>query len=306
MSAIGKTKKLLRLDLPVALLEKNQDNPNKMSSREFDLLCDNIERTGLTDPILCRPINYTLLHDLATVLKGPDLIAAMLEKSVKVRIVGGHHRFDAASFLGFETVPVTVIMDAEFDDDQERFQVVRMNVIRGKMDPQRFFDMFNKMSGAYSDEVLQEAFGFADEAEFRKLIDQTAKSLPDAALQKKFKEAAAEVKTIDGLSKLLNEMFTKHGDTLPYGYMFLDFGGHRSIWVRVDKKTMEALGVLGDICVDRGRTMDDVLGGVVKAIAKGETAELLDKIVASTPQVDLPENLTVAPTKDNLQKVAGL
>ena len=139
----------------------------------------------------------------------PDLELVLTKEELKFRIVGGHHRFDAAAYLGLEEVPVTVIMDDAFDEDQERFQLVRMNMIRGKLDPQAFFDLYNSLAPAYSDEVLQDAFGFADEAEFRKLIDQTAKALPDKNLQKKFKEAAEEIKTIDGLSKLLNEMFTK-------------------------------------------------------------------------------------------------
>ena len=70
---------------------------------------------------------------------------------------------------------------------------------------------------------MQDAFGFAEEAEFKRLIAQTAKMLPDKELQEKFKEAAQEIKTVDGLSKLLNEMFTKYGDTLPHGYMIFDY-----------------------------------------------------------------------------------
>ena len=54
LGAIEKTKALLRLDLPIGLLVKNEENPNKMTQRAFDLLCDNYEKTGITDPILCR------------------------------------------------------------------------------------------------------------------------------------------------------------------------------------------------------------------------------------------------------------
>ena len=203
MTAHAKTQNLLRLSLPVTALVKNEANPNKMAAREFDLLIDNIERTGLTDPILVRPLDYEEVFEIAAKFDMPDLELVLTKEELKFRIVGGHHRFDAAAYLGLEDVPVTVIMDDGFDEDQERFQLVRMNMIRGKLDPQAFFDLYNSLAPAYSDEVLQDAFGFADEAEFRKLIDQTAKALPDKNLQKKFKEAAEEIKTIDGLSKLL-------------------------------------------------------------------------------------------------------
>jgi ParB-like nuclease domain len=306
MSASEKTERLLRLSLPVTALVKNEANPNKMAAREFDLLIDNIERTGLTDPILVRPVEYDKVFEIAAKFDMPHLELVLTKEELKFRIVGGHHRFDAAAYLGLEEVPVTVIMDDAFDEDQERFQLVRMNMIRGKLDPQAFFDLYNSLAPAYSDEVLQDAFGFADEAEFRKLIDQTAKALPDKNLQKKFKEAAEEIKTIDGLSKLLNEMFTKYGDTLPFGYMVFDHGGQRSMWLRIEGKTMNALDLLGTFCIDKARTVDDIIGGILQLAAKGEIKEHVDKVIAKTPAVELPNGLSVAPTKDNLQKIAAL
>jgi hypothetical protein len=302
MSALDKTQALVRCDLPVTALEKNERNPNKMKPREFDLLCDNLEQTGITDPILVRPLDY----DTFAAVAEDDPTPAEIESSVsahglKFRIVGGHHRFDAAVYLGFEMVPVTVIMDEGFDDEAENFQLVRMNVIKGKMDPQAFFDLYSEMSGKYADDVLQDAFGFAEEAEFKKLIEQTSKHLPDKGMQQKFKEAAREIKTIDGLAKLLNEMFTKYGDTLPYGYMVVDYGGQDSIWVQVDKKTMDACRLVGTMCIEQQRTLDDVLGGVVKLIAKGELKDVVDKIIASTPEVEVPKGLGVTPTKDNIK-----
>lgn len=306
MTALDLTKKLLRLDLPVDLLEKNESNPNKMSPREFDLLVDNIEKTGLTDPILVRPLDLKSVTELSKSASGDKLVEQFVSKGLRFRIVGGHHRLDAAIYLGFEKVPCTVIMDPTFDEEQEKFQLVRMNMIKGRLDPQAFFDLYNQLSAQYTDEILQDAFGFADEAEFKKLINQTAKALPDPKLQKKFKEAAQEIKTIDGLSKLLNQMFTQYGDTIPYGYMVVDYGGKRSMWLRVEKKTMDALDLVGEMCIKEKRTVDDIIGGVVQLIAKGELADAVKQLIAKSPPVEIPDTLSVAPTKDNLEKVVSL
>ena len=308
MSAIEKTRELLRLELPLSLLVKNEKNPNKMSSRDFDLLVDNIEQTGLTDAILVRPIDFKGMQNLA---HGAGNHEATIQKEaialgLRFRIVGGHHRYDAAGYLGFETAPVTVIMDPKFDEKRETFQMVRMNTIHGKLDPAAFFKIYSDLTDDYTDEVLQEAFGFADDAEWKRLVNQTAKALPNKELQDKFKEAAAEVKTIDGLSNLLNQMFTKYGDTVPFGYMIVDFGGQKSVWLRVSKKTMDAVDAIGTLCMDRQRTMDDVFGGVVSLIASGDLKDQVEKIVAETPEVKLPKNLMVAPTKDNLEQVKAL
>ena len=153
---------------------------------------------------------------------------------------------------------------------------------------------------------MQDAFGFAEEKEFKRLIEQTAKALPDKHLQDKFKEAAAEIKTIDGLSQLLNQMFTKYGDTLPYGYMIFDHAGQRSMWLRIEGKTMKALDLIGDMCIEHSRTVDDVIGGVLQSIAKGDAAELLTKVLEGSPHVVVSKDLKVAPTKDNLEKVAAI
>ncbi|CAA2141503.1 ParB/RepB/Spo0J family partition protein [Hyphomicrobium sp. ghe19] len=300
MSALEKTKNLVRRDLPIGLLVKNEDNPNKMSARAFDLLIDNLGQTGLTDAVLVRPEK---LHPLMSELQPEDFVSWCVNNKHKFKIVGGHHRYDGATYLGFDVVPCTIILDPAFDEDQEKFQLVRMNAIRGKLDPEAFFGLYNSLSDKYADEILQDAFGFAEEAEFKKLVNQMAKTLPDKVTQEKFKEAAAEIKTIDGLSKLLNEMFTKYGDTLPFGFMVFDHGGQRSMWLRIEGKTMNALDVIGTICIDNDRTVDDVVGAILQLIAKGDLKDVLDAILKKTPVAKLPKNMTVAPTKENIAKV---
>lgn len=282
MSAIDKTKALVRKDLPVDWLIANEHNPNKMSNREFDLLCDNINAVGITDPIIVRKVGKK-----------------------QYRIIGGHHRAEAARHLQFSEVPCTIVTDPEFDEDMENFQLMRHNAIKGKIDPQKFVEMYRQYAGKYEDDVIQELFGYADEDEFKKLIDQTARSLPKE-MQKGFKEAAEEIKTIDELSNLLNRMFTLYGDTLPYGYMVVDYGGKKSYWLRVNSKTMKALDVLGEICIKEQRTVDDILGSIVQSIAKGTLPKLLKKIVKNTVPVDLPPDLAVKPTHDNLDKIKSL
>ena len=109
---------LQREELPISLLDKNEHNPNTMSSRQFNLLVDNIARMGITDPILVRKVGD------------------------RYRIVGGHHRVEAAEMLGYTQVPCTVITDPNFDADQESFQLMRHNMIKGKLDPAKFVKLY--------------------------------------------------------------------------------------------------------------------------------------------------------------------
>ena len=279
LTAIEKTAALGRVMLPVSSLFSNEKNPNKMSDKEFNLLCDNIERVGMTDPIFVRELGEG-----------------------KYRIIGGHHRFEVAKLLDFVEVPCTVITDPNFSEDEESFQVMRHNMIRGKLDPEKFQQLFAGLKEQYAEDVIAESFGFADEKEFAKVMKQMQKKLPKD-MQAAFEEASKEIKTIDGLSKLLNRLFSEYGDSLPYGYMLIDFGQKDSIWLRMTNDTRKALLEVGNLCRVHGRTMDDLLGGVVQSIAAGNHPELISQLVAKSKPVVIPDGLKELPTENNLAVV---
>lgn len=277
-NAQERTAALQRSSLSVDLLEPNPENPNEMGDAEFNLLYDNIARMGVTDPILVRP------H--------PD-------KPGKYRVVGGHHRLEVAKLHDIKEVPCTIITDQEFDDEQERFQLVRMNMIRGKMAPEKFMKLYEQAAKKYGDDILREAFGFADEEAFNKLIGQTAKSLPKE-MQQTFKDAAKELKTIDELAALLNKMFSTHGDTLPYGYMVVEFGGQDSIWLRLSKKSHKDFMTLALECKKAGVGMDALVEKLLHLSAMPEHADTLGGILASLPALEVALDVEV-PTLDAAQ-----
>lgn len=300
MSAVEKSRDLTwRGWVPVSFMHGSELNPNKMSDREFDLLVDNMQKTGWTDPILLKP------DDTATASKylipGEGVDWSDLPDSLTFRIIGGHHRLEAGKYLGFEEAPATVILDPEFDDQAADFQVVRHNVIKGQIDPNTFVDLYSRYASQYGDDVLQEMFGFADEKEFKKLIKQTEKQLPDH-MKEKFREATKDVKTVDGLAKVLNRLFSIYGDTLPYSFMVFDYGGQKSYWLQVSNKTIKALDQIGDLCIDKQRTIDDLVGHVLQLIAKGELAGIVEQAVDKSSPVEIPDNLQLQPTQENIEQ----
>jgi ParB/RepB/Spo0J family partition protein len=276
--AITKTKAIRRIEVPVGNLVPNENNPNEMSDAEFNMLYDNIERVGVTDPILVRPIDDDGTY----------------------RVIGGHHRLEVAKLIGFDEVPCTIIDDENFDDDAESFQLIRHNVIRGRMSPKKFVNMYESLSEKYADDIIQESMGFVNEDEFQKLIAQTSASLP-TEMKEQFDAAKDELKTIDDLSKLLNSLFGKFGDSLPYGYMFVDYGGQDSIWLRMQKHQKQHMTKLGEICRQRQRSVDHLVGGIIERIVQGELDDSLDEIVEHTPEVVIPDDVEELPTLDFLE-----
>ena len=256
-TAESKTKALGRQFLHTSLLDGNPLNPNSMSDQEFNLLYDNIEQMGVTDPILVRPTD-----------------------NGRYRIVGGHHRVEVAKLVGLTDLPCTIITDPEFDDDQEAFQAVRHNMIRGSMSAEKFMKLYQSLSGKYEDEVAAQMFGFTSEEDFKRMVKETGKSLPKD-MQQAFKDATKEIKTINDLALVLNKLFTAHGDTLPYGFMVFDFGGQEHIWVRMAKGQKLNFMVLAEYCTAHQRSVDQVLAVVMQLIAEQKLDQVsLDAKVA--------------------------
>lgn len=277
--AVEKTEKLERTELDITKLMPNPLNPNEMSEQQFNMLCDNIEKVGLTDPILVRP------HPT--------------EKDM-YEIVGGHHRWEVAKLYDYKKVPVTIIKDPTFTNDDAAFQAVRHNIIHGKMSPQKFAKLFESLSEERSEQAVAELFGFVDEDEFRKMVKATQKALPKE-LQQQFKEASKELKTIDDLAKLLNQLFAQHGDTLPYGYMIFDYGGKDSIWLRMGKSDINSMQALGARCMAEGRALDTVVAGLFEEFLAQKNDSIVAAIIANAPKVEIPEG-TELPTLDFLDQ----
>lgn len=278
--AIDKTKSLKRVFIKSDLLIPNPGNPNEMSTAEFNLLYENIGLMGITDPILVRP------HPQ---IKG------------KYRIVGGEHRWEVSKLYDMDEVPCTIVEDPEFDEDHEKFQMVRHNIIHGKMSPQKFFKLYESLSEKYTDKVAAEAFGFVEEEEFKKFINKTASALPKN-MQKDFKEAAKELKTIDELSNLLNTMFTNYGDSLTYGYMILDYGGKKSIWLRLLGKEYQNFLKMADTLKENNKTVDHFFEKLLQLIANDTLPGFsLEDFIKDLPEMVMVKDVEV-PSLDFLDE----
>lgn len=267
-----KTQALLRQFAPTASLHPNPLNPNEMSEKQFNLLSDNIEKMGITDPILVRP------H--------PELPG-------QYRIIGGEHRWEVAKLHGIEEVPVTVIEDPDFDEDAEKFQIVRHNIIGGKMDPAKFVKLVESLNDKYSEGVTAELFGFQDEADFKKLLNATKKSLPKE-MQAQFKEAAKEIKTIDDLAKVLNALFANYGDTLPHGYMIVDYGGYESVWLRLQSHQLKDFRTIAAKTREAGKGLDHLMAAVLKQLAGAEGEHYLASMLAELPELEVKDDAPYA------------
>lgn len=202
------------------LIEKlipNPWNPNTQSNDVFNALVENIKEIGMVEPILVVP------HE---------------EKEGFYTIISGEHRYNACKVLNYIKVPA--IIKEDFNIDLQKFQTVRMNVLKGKFDPVKFTQLFDEMAEKYGEDMTKEMMKFVDERAFKDVYMAIKRELPKD-MQDKLESSRKEIKTVDDLSRILNELFSKYGNTLDNNFMLFTYGGKVHLWVLLDKDLKELL-----------------------------------------------------------------
>ena len=203
--------------VPIEDVVPNDWNPNVQDSKVFDALVENISEVGMDEPLLVRKTEDSMYQ-----------------------VIDGEHRYEACKVLGFNEVPVIIAKD--FDDDMARFQTVRRSVLRGKLDPVKFTKLFNDMADKYGEELTKQMMQFVDEKAFGQLYIDVRKNLPkDMQDELDKKKVESEIKTVDDLSRILNELFSKYGDTLKQNFMVFTHGGKTHLWVVMSDKLKKVL-----------------------------------------------------------------
>jgi len=243
--------------VPIEQVEPNPWNPNVQDDRTFDALVENIQEVGMDEPVLVRQL-----------------------ENGKYQVINGEHRYEACKVLGFDEIPV--IVSDKFDEDMAKFQTVRRHVIQGKMDPMKFTKLFDDMADKYGEEMTKEMMKFTDEKAFNDLYVSVKEELPDD-MKEDLDKARGEVKTVDDLSRILNELFSKYGDTLDYNFMVFSYGGRSHLWVLMDNDTKkivfdEIVEKLKDEGLDANAYFKRLIEKHDKSVIEELTAELDEDI----------------------------
>jgi len=217
MKANQRQGKLVVRHLKVEDCIPNTWNPNVMDDRTFNRLVEEIRAVGFIDPIQVVPL-----------------------EGGKYQIIGGEHRWRAAQQAGLSTIPAVILTDNKWqEEDLRKFVTLRLNVIRGKINPEKFARLYEELSEKYSDEELQHLMGFTDEDAFNKLVRHVSDALKSAGLPSEitenFDEAKKRVKTVDDLAIILNKIFAEYGDTLDRNFMWFSYGGQKHLYIICDK-----------------------------------------------------------------------
>jgi hypothetical protein len=239
--------------IPKNKIRPNEWNPNVMTADLFNELTENIESLGAVQDVVVAPLAPEEQTD-----------------GYEFRIVDGEHRFDGFSVLDLELIPCKIVGISE---DDQKFQTVKLNRLRGKFNQKKFTALVKDLMNRYSLEEVAQRMAFTDPTELEAMLEHARESLPSEEMQNEFDKARGEIKTVDDLSMVLNRLFTKYGDTLPYNFMILDFGGKEHMWVRMHPHDHRAILHQARECVAHGVTFDSVLARMISVMSVKEFVE---------------------------------
>lgn len=219
-------------------LVPNAENPNEQDDATFNGLVESIVQDGWTGAMSVVPLG-------------------MLDGKEMYEIVAGEHRWRAGKILQCK-VPVIPLPKQDFDEDRRQWALVKDNMLKGKLNPQKFSQLYNRMAEKYDSEILKSLMGFTTQDAFQKVYQQAKQNLPPE-LQAALEEAKDEIKTIDDLSLVLNRLFQAHGETLPSNFMVFSYGSKDVLWVRADKELWGIVKGLSETVEKDGLDMTAIL-----------------------------------------------
>lgn len=231
--------------LEVDDLVPNAENPNEQDDATFNALVQSIRTEGWTQPVQ----------------------AVWDDARGKYEIVAGEHRWRAARVLQCK-VPTIPLPPEDFDRDRRDWNLVKDNMLRGKMNPETFTRLYTRLSKRYDDEVLKTLMGFTSEDAFKRVFKTVERSLPPG-LQEALAGAKDEIKTIDDLSAVLNRLFRDHGETLDANYMVFSWGTKEVLWIRCDSDLWKMANASVEASRDTGESATDLMKRALAGAVEG-------------------------------------
>lgn len=255
---------IVRVEVSPEDLRANDWNPNEMGEKEFELLKEQITEVGFIDP-------PTVVE-----VEGPD-------GDTYYRLIGGAHRVAAAKELGLKKIPVDVLQASKWkDEDLQKFQTVRLNILHGKMKPEKFVALYTEMAEKYGADKVSRMMGYTKEDGVRRMVAQVAKGMKDSMspeMAAQFQEQAKEARTVGDIERIITNLFQEHGDSVKYNFMVFAWGGKEHIYIAMSKRTRDAMKKIMKAsrtqAVDVNELIAEAIEGVAKDLSKkksnGET-----------------------------------
>jgi hypothetical protein len=155
-----------------------------------------------------------------------------------------------------------------------------LNVIGGKMNPEKFLKLYQEMADKYGKDALQQLMGYVDTRQFQKLVGDVKRGMKQSLpkeMHAEFDEKAKEAKTVEDLGTIIQTLFAKYGDTVQQSFVIFTHGNKEHIYVQMDKTMKKALDKVINCCRETGEDLNSFLGPVFNDAALKAAEKLAPK-----------------------------
>jgi hypothetical protein len=187
-------------------------------------------------------------------------------------VIGGEHRVKALRQTGATVAPCLVLTAARWqDEDLQKLVTVRLNVLHGKLNPEKMALLYKEMAEKYGAEAMQKMFAFTDEAAFKKVVKGVQDGLKHSGMSREAqREASARVgktKNMDELGRVLSKVFDRQGTMLQHGFIAFTHEGVDHVYVRMTANMKKAFDRVMAYCVKAGEDINEIMEPVTAAYA---------------------------------------
>jgi ParB/RepB/Spo0J family partition protein len=238
------------VDIHVDSLVPYEDNVNEMDDATFERLIEEIQENGFINPIQVIPMD-----------------------DGRYKIMGGHHRWQAAKKIGIDYIPAVILTDEKWkQEDLFDLASFRLNAIHGKMNSEKFVKVYEKMSAKYGKEKLSHLFAVTDNEVWEKLTSGVRKSMQDAGIPKeivdKFKKSEKKMKNVNDMAEVLNQLFAEHGSTIDSNFVFFKFGNKEHVMIMSNIVTYRAIQIISTAALDEKKDINEYISQPLRSVAE--------------------------------------
>lgn len=253
--------------IPVDSIVPNDWNANEQDEGTFDALVEEVAETGLIDSLTVVPLN-----------------------DGRYRLIGGEHRWMAAKAAGEDEVPCLVLMGEKWqNEDLQKFVTVKLNMLKGKLNPEKFVKLYNEAAEKYTAQELQKAYGFTNKNALNKILRGATKAAKQALpkeMHAELEEKARDAKTVDDIGRIVQEMFAKNGETVDKSFMVFTYGKQEHIYVAMSNSTRKVMDKVLLFCETSGTDLNELMEPVLKEHLINAMRELDEGPVEETDPKD--------------------
>jgi ParB/RepB/Spo0J family partition protein len=237
-------------DIRIDALVANPRNVNEMSENKMARLMKEISEVGFLVPL--------------------NVIALNPERT-QFFILGGEHRWRASKNLNMSYVTCVIHEDERFKDmDVVDLVSFRLNIIRGDMNSEKFFQMYKHLCDQVGPDKVQDQLGITDSAEFKKLTKNIQASLKAQGAPQEViddvSKAGKKAKTPEELSTKISKILKNYSESMMTQAIIFQSQTGESIFFKAETNTFRLMKLLVDHAHKTGKNVNEILAPALDAL----------------------------------------